>query len=185
MKYWRYKAKAAGPTGGGTSCLGFLPPISHIKNLTHFTDRGWNTASGKASEAVTHENIVLNLSENAYIDNTGKVRQLVCGCKPEASKRHQCRRSCTCATLGKGCHPILCGRKGRCDHSNAALQDSFPEVMRWELGGQTESGVRGSGEQVTLDSDTDGSASSDVSSEYSEGSGVDDVDRWPGGVITE
>ena len=154
---------------------GMAESMPHVE----FKGRGWNTASGKVGEAVTHDNIVLNLSEHAYIDNTGKTKNLVCGCNPDASKKHKCRRTCTCARLGKGCHPILCGCKGQCDPSTYAGAAAYPEVLRWEVGGQAESGINGSGEQMAVDDDTDCSSDSDACSESSEDSGMGEVGGCP------
>lgn len=71
-----------------------------------FKDSGWDTASGEAGEAVRHDNIILDLFEHAFIDNTAKIKQFVRGCNSEASEKHKCRNSCTCARLGKGRHLI-------------------------------------------------------------------------------
>ena len=58
-------------------------------------------------------------------------------------------------------------------------------MLRWEAGGQADSGINGSGEQMAVDSDTDCSSSSDTCSESSEDSGMGDVGGCPQEVTLE
>ena len=78
-----------------------------------FRGRGWDIAHKGGGERLTRDNIVVNLSDHAYVDPTGKTQRLVCGCKPVAAEKHKCRR-CTCSSLGKECHRLWCGCQGRC-----------------------------------------------------------------------
>ena len=54
-------------------------------------------------------------------------------------------------------------------------------MLRWEAGGQADSGINRSGEQRAVDADTDCSSSSDTCSESSEDSGMGEV----GGISEE
>ncbi|CAM9555127.1 unnamed protein product, partial [Sphacelaria rigidula] len=94
-----------------------------------FCGRGWNTANEHRGERLTKTNIVVNLSDHAYIDPAGKTQRLLCRCNPVASEKHRCKRSCTCARLRKDCHPFLCGCEGRCLPPAPETRGSPPERL--------------------------------------------------------
>jgi len=76
-----------------------------------FEGRGWGKApqsNGQQSTCdMNKENIVLHLSDYAYIDTTGKLVTLTCTCDPNAARRHGCRR-CRCGKARRKCVMSSC-----------------------------------------------------------------------------
>ena len=60
-----------------------------------FEGRGWGKApqsNGQQSTGdMSNENIVLLLSDYAYMETTGTIVTLTCTCDPNATRRHGCR----------------------------------------------------------------------------------------------
>lgn len=64
-------------------------------------------------ERLTKIDIVVNLSEHAYIDAAEERTRLFCACSPFAAEIHSWERRCTCSRLTKDCHLFLGGCEGR------------------------------------------------------------------------
>lgn len=61
---------------------------------------GWATESGKRGEAITPDNVVIQLSTHALLGKGGKVKLLTCACQPCKAEKYRCR-TCKCGKLGK------------------------------------------------------------------------------------
>ncbi|CAM9651065.1 unnamed protein product [Sphacelaria rigidula] len=145
-----------------------------------FNNRGWSTTSEDAQTPMTKANVVVNLSEHARIDPTGGISRLLCGCNPSAAEKHQCNGNCKCAKLGKNCHPILCGSRGRCDPAVNAQSVPVGEGLQLVMANEVNPGGDSSDEAETS-SDDDCECRSSTSSEESCGSHGDtaeDILEW-------
>ncbi|CAM9320725.1 unnamed protein product [Sphacelaria rigidula] len=127
----------------GGSFLRSMSPVN-------FNGRGWGIeperrthhkggvrSSSTAGVELSRDNIVVYLSSHTYVDTSGNVQTLTCGCSPErAASKHRCR-SCRCL----GNCTLSCGCQGRCflppPPSRAAAAKPAEET------GDGQSGARG------------------------------------------